>query len=42
VRLWDSDDLLEAMLRVYDCLPEDIRRKVPPKRTWTLVLEGEE
>jgi predicted Mrr-cat superfamily restriction endonuclease len=30
------------MLRVYDRLPEDIRKKVPLKRTWTLVLEAEE
>jgi restriction system protein len=42
VRLWDSAALLDAVLRVYDRLPADIRKELPLKRTWTLVLEAEE
>ncbi|TSA50182.1 restriction endonuclease [archaeon] len=39
VRLWDADDLLNAVLRNYDRLPEEIQSELPLKRTWTLVLE---
>ena len=37
VRLWDSDDLIEAMLRVYDDLDEDIQASLPLKRAWVTV-----
>lgn len=42
VRLWDKEALLDAVLRVYDHLPADVRKELPLKRTWTLVLEREE
>lgn len=41
VRLWRSKDLIDAALRTYERLPEDIRNDLPLKRTWTLVLEPE-
>jgi restriction system protein len=39
VRVWDSGDLLDAILRNYTKLPEAIRSEIPLKRIWTLVLE---
>lgn len=39
--LWDADDLLNALFTVYGQLREDIRSRLPLKRTWTLVLEPE-
>jgi restriction system protein len=39
VRIWDSADLIEALLRNYDRLSEEIRTELPLKRIWTLVLE---
>jgi restriction system protein len=34
IRLWDEEALLDAMLRVYDRLPDAIRRDLPLKRVW--------
>jgi restriction system protein len=39
IRLWSSDDLLEAIFRTYERLPEEIRKALPLKRSWTLVLD---
>jgi restriction system protein len=39
VRLWDADELLEAILRNYDRLPEEIQSELPLKHIWTLVFE---
>lgn len=41
IRLWSSDDLVEAVLSNYDRLPEDIRAELPLKRIWTLVPEND-
>ena len=44
VRLWDADDLLEAITRNYDALPEELQKDLPLKRIWALVpgdSEGE-
>lgn len=41
VRLWDSGDLLEAILRNYDKLPDALQAELPLKRIWGLVLEEE-
>ncbi len=41
IRLWDADDLLDALLDNYDRLPEDLRAELPLKRIWTLVPEEE-
>ena len=39
LRLWDADDLIEAVFNNYDRLPEDLRQELPLKRVWALVLE---
>lgn len=39
IRLWDAGDLLEAVMRNYDRLSEELQAELPLKRTWTLVLE---
>ena len=41
VRLWDSGDLLESILRYFDRLPDSLQAELPLKRIWGLVLEGE-
>lgn len=44
VRLWDADDLLAAVTRNYDKLPEELQKDLPLKRIWALVpgdSEGE-
>jgi len=37
VRLWDADDLLTAIGRNYERLPDDLRSELPLKRLWVLV-----
>ncbi len=39
VRLWDRDEVLNAIFDTYDKLPEEIRADLPLKRIWTLVVE---
>jgi restriction system protein len=41
VRLWDSGDLLNALIKNYQKLPESIRAELPLKPIWTLVPENE-
>lgn len=41
VRLWDSGDLLEAVLKNYDRLPDALHAELPLKKIWGLVLEEE-
>ena len=36
IRVWDSDDLLKAVLRNYDKLSKDLRTDLPLKRIWFL------
>lgn len=40
VRLWDSGDLLENILKNYERLPETLQTELPLKRIWGLVLEA--
>lgn len=42
IRLWDSDDLLREVLRLYDRLPEDLQAELPLKRIWVLVSPADE
>ena len=37
IRLWDSDDLMREILRLYDKLPDDLQAELPLKRIWVLV-----
>ena len=39
VRAWDADNLVDAVLRNYDKLSEELRADLPLKRVWTLVEE---
>jgi restriction system protein len=41
VRVWNGDDLLDNLLRVYDSLPDDVRAQLPLKQIWVMV-ESEE
>lgn len=41
VRLWDSNDLINATLRNYHKLSDDIQASLPLKQVWVLVDEGE-
>jgi restriction system protein len=42
VRLWDSDDLVEAIYRNYERLPAEIQAELPLKRVWMLVADQEQ
>lgn len=37
LRLWDADDLLDALLEHYERLPETLRAKLPLQRVWMLI-----
>lgn len=39
VRLWDSGDLLRAVLRHYREFPGDLQAKLPLKQVWALAIE---
>lgn len=39
VRVWTADDLVEALLRNYAKLPEELQAELPLKRIWALVPE---
>jgi restriction system protein len=41
VRLWDSDDLIKALLSTYERLPAAIQAELPLKQIWVLVPEEE-
>lgn len=41
VRLWDSDDLIDATLRNYSKLSDEIQAALPLKQVWILVDEDE-
>ncbi|MED4061107.1 restriction endonuclease [Priestia megaterium] len=41
VRLWDSNDLINATLRNYHKLSDDIQASLPLKQVWVVVDEGE-
>jgi restriction system protein len=36
IRVWDSEDVLDHLFSVYDQLPDEIRVRLPFKRTWVL------
>jgi restriction system protein len=39
IRVWTADDLVDALTRNYDRLPEEMQAELPLKRIWTLVLD---
>ncbi|MCY9783140.1 restriction endonuclease [Nocardiopsis sp. EMB25] len=40
LRIWQDKDLMDAIFRTYDRLPEEIVKDLPLKRVWTLVEES--
>jgi restriction system protein len=36
VRVWEAAEVIDAVLRNYDRLPEEIRTAVPLRRVWML------
>jgi restriction system protein len=40
VRVWEAADVVDAVLRTYDQLPEEIRTKLPLRRVWMLSDAG--
>jgi restriction system protein len=42
IRLWDQNDLVQAVHRNYEKLPPEIQAELPLKRVWMLVREAEE
>lgn len=40
IRLWDSQDVMEALYQNYDQLSDGLRAELPLKRIWTMVLDG--
>jgi restriction system protein len=41
IRLWDQEDLLEAVLKNYERFPADLQAELPLKQVWMLVMEEE-
>lgn len=37
VRLWDANDVLDALFEAYERLPDDVRTQLPLQRIWALV-----
>ena len=42
IRLWDQNDLVQAIYRSYEKLPDEIQAELPLKRVWMLVRESAE
>ncbi len=42
MRLWNANDMIEAVCRNYDNLPEEIRAEIPLKQVWTLVRDDDQ
>jgi restriction system protein len=40
VRVWEASDVVDAVLRTYDQLPEEIRTQLPLRRVWMLADSG--
>lgn len=41
VRVWSADDLLDAVMRTYPALDDELRADLPLKQIWALVEESE-
>lgn len=39
IRLWNSDDLIDAVTSCYERLPPEIQNELPLQRIWALVIE---
>ena len=36
MRVWTADDLLDELFNVYDRVPDELRARIPLKKTWVL------
>jgi restriction system protein len=36
VKVWDTDELIDNLLSVFDRIDEDIASEIPLQRVWTL------
>ncbi len=41
VRLWNQDDVIEALLENYDKLDEDLKAEIPLKRIWSVTFQDD-
>ena len=42
IRLWGRAEIINALLQVYDRLPEELRAELPLRQVWTLVPDEED
>jgi restriction system protein len=42
IRLWGRTEIIDALLNVYDRLPEEFRAELPLRRVWTLVPDADQ
>jgi len=42
VRLWGRTEIIDALLQIYDRLPEELRAELPLRQVWTLVPEEDQ
>lgn len=42
IRLWGRAEIIDALLQVYDRLPEELRAELPLRQVWTLVPDEED
>ena len=36
IRVWTSEEVIDRLFEVYERLPDDMRARIPLKRTWIL------
>ncbi|MCJ7588581.1 MAG: restriction endonuclease [Candidatus Aminicenantes bacterium] len=41
IRLWDSNDVIDALFKHYENFDDELKAELPLKRIWCLVLEGD-
>lgn len=39
IRVWDAEDVLDRLFRSYDQLPDQVKTRIPLKRSWVLDQE---
>jgi restriction system protein len=40
IRVWTSEEVIDRLFEVYERLPDDMRARIPLKRTWILNISG--
>jgi restriction system protein len=39
IRVWTSEEVIDKLFEVYERLPDDMRARIPLKRTWILATD---